>query len=622
MKIRGKVLSAIAFSLLATALANFFVLKTLVFPTFLELEQQAAARDVQRVMEAINSEIEDVDKTLWDYSSWDDSYRYAKGSYKSYPVSNLAVETLQNLRLDIVEIYDTKKTRLFAVVYDRSAGRTRQAEWKLAALADDGSLLTLRNDATNITGIMSTPDRPALFSSRPIVKTNGEGPAVGTFILGRFIDDDLVASIKDRIKVDFTLTPVEGLSGAAGEAYERLLRSDEPVLTQETADDQLLAYSLIKDLRGRPILLATATVKRDLSQIGHRVLSASLGGLALTAILVMAVLTVLLQWLLVGPLVSLTRHVVEIQAEGTPERRIGLPRRDEIGILAREFDRMLARLAEARDRLLDHSYQSGVAHMASGVLHNLRNQLMPVNTRVERLRERVIERTDKHVDAAFAEIGSGQTPPDRRSKISAYLALSFDNMRETQSEVGGQLALVLQDLLRVEDVLGDLDRFSRVGSSIQPVSIAACVQEAIAMVPSFPDIEVELEVDPLVPEQPTVASARFILKHVLQNLFVNAIEAVAAAGGTTARIEVLASPRTVDGVQYVDLQVRDNGIGIHPDQLASIFVRGFSTKKQARRGAGLHWCANSISAMSGRIYAESAGHSQGATFHLLLRIAE
>ncbi|MBK8209479.1 MAG: HAMP domain-containing protein [Rhodospirillales bacterium] len=464
MKIRGKVLSAIAFSLLATALANFFVLKTLVFPTFLELEQQAAARDVQRVMEAINSEIEDVDKTLWDYSSWDDSYRYAKGSYKSYPVSNLAVETLQNLRLDIVEIYDTKKTRLFAVVYDRSAGRTRQAEWKLAALADDGSLLTLRNDATNITGIMSTPDRPALFSSRPIVKTNGEGPAVGTFILGRFIDDDLVASIKDRIKVDFTLTPVEGLSGAAGEAYERLLRSDEPVLTQETADDQLLAYSLIKDLRGRPILLATATVKRDLSQIGHRVLSASLGGLALTAILVMAVLTVLLQWLLVGPLVSLTRHVVEIQAEGTPERRIGLPRRDEIGILAREFDRMLARLAEARDRLLDHSYQSGVAHMAYGVLHNLRNQLMPVNTRVERLRERVIERTDKHVDAAFAEIGSGQTPPDRRSKISAYLALSFDNMRETQSEVGGQLALVLQDLLRVEDVLGDLDRFSRVGS--------------------------------------------------------------------------------------------------------------------------------------------------------------
>jgi sensor domain CHASE-containing protein len=621
MKIRGKVLSAIAFSLLATALANFFVLKTLVFPTFLELEQQAAARDMQRVLEAINSEIEDVDKTLWDYSSWDDSYRYAKGGYKSYPVSNLAVETLQNLRLDIVEIYDAKKTRLFTVVYDRNAGRTRQAEWKLTALAD-GSLLTHTDDASTISGILSTPDRPALFASRPIVKTNGEGPAVGTFILGRFIDDDLVASIKDHIKVDFALTPIEGLSGTADVAYQHLLRSDEPVLTQETPDDQLLAYSLIKDVRGRPILLATAKVRRDISQIGQRVLSASVGGLALTAILVMAVLTVLLQWLLVGPLVSLTRHVVEIQAEGTPERRIGLPRRDEIGILAREFDRMLARLAEARDRLLDHSYQSGVAHMASGVLHNLRNQLMPVNTRVERLRERVIERTDKHVDAAFAEFASEQTTADRRSKISTYLALSFDKLRDAQTEVGGQLALVLQDLLRVEDVLGDLDRFSRVGSSIQPVSVAACVQDAIAMVPSFPDIEVEVDVDPLVKEQPTVASARFILKHVLQNLFVNAIEAVAAAGGTTAKIDVLASPRTVDGVQYVDLQVRDNGIGIHPDQLASIFVRGFSTKTQARRGAGLHWCANSISAISGRIYAESAGHNQGSTFHILLRIAE
>ena len=411
MKIRGKVLCAIGFALLATALANFFVLKTLVFPTFLDLEQQAAARDVQRIKEALNAEIEDVDKTLWDYSSWDDSYRFAKGGDKSYPSTNLGVESLQTLRLDIVEIYNTKKVQLFSAVFNRRSGQVRHADWTLALLADGDELRIYADDASRITGIMRTPELPVLVASRPIVKTNREGPAVGSLLFGRFVDDELLADIKDRIKVDFTLTPVEELSGPTAGAYQQLLASGASVQTERSSNDRLLAYSLISDLQERPILLVTAKVKRDLSQIGERVLLASVGGLAVTAILVTAVLAILLQWLLVGPLVNLTRHIVEIQAEGAPSRRVALARGDEIGILSREFDHMLARLAEARDRLLDHSYQSGVAHMASGVLHNLRNQL---NEKESELRHKVKEK--EQLEHLLAEI------KDRLNELKLQLA--------------------------------------------------------------------------------------------------------------------------------------------------------------------------------------------------------
>ncbi len=445
MKIRAKTLSVIAFSLLTTALANFFVLKTLVFPTFLALEQQAAARDIQRVIEAINSETEDVDKTLWDYSSWDDSYRYAKGGYKTYPDGNLAIETLRNLRLDVVEVYDARRTKLFAVVYDRRQDRIRRAPWTLAHLDQNDQVLARVGEGENVVGMISTPDGAAMFSARPIVKTNGDGPAAGTFIFGRFLDDELIASIKDKIKVDFTLTPVEGLSGPAADAYRQLVDSGKPVLTQEADNDRLIAYSLLRDFRQQPILLATAKARRDISQIGRRVLLASVGGVALTAILVMAVLAVLLQWVLVGPLVKLTQHVVEIGADGALGRRIAIKRRDEIGILGREFDRMLASLAEARDRLLDHSYQSGIAHMASGVLHNLRNQLMPAMTRLERLREQVSERSKQQLDAALDEFGSEQTSPERKARIAAYIALSMQDARDRQRSVVGELSAISRD---------------------------------------------------------------------------------------------------------------------------------------------------------------------------------
>ncbi len=622
MNIRGKMLSVIAFALLATALANFFVLKLLVFPTFLDLEQQAAARNIQRVIEAINSEIDDVDKTLWDYSSWDDSYKYAEGDYDSYPDGNLAVETLQNLHLDIVEVYTRERKNLFAVVFDRGEGHLRDVNWTLGALGETPRLLELPDDSSKITGVILTPDGPALVASRPIVKTNGEGPSVGTFLFGRFLDDGLVTTLKDKIKVDFALSRIDDLHEAERGAFRQLLQTGGSHFVEETNDDQLIAYALIQDIDGKPLLLASAKIRRDISQIGQRVLLASVGGVALTAILIMAVLAVLLQWLLVGPLVRLTEQVVEIGADGSLSRRIALPRRDELGILSREFDRMLASLSEARNRLLDHSYQSGIAHMASGVLHNLRNQLMPAMTRVERLQDRVTAGASPRLETALGEFASEQTPPDRKARIATYLALSVQDMRERQQGIAADLQAVSHDLVRVEDVLGDLDRFSRISSKIDAISLASCVQETIATVPSFPDVAVAIHVAPDLDSQPPVVSECFILRHVLQNLFVNAIEAIIATGQTSGTIEVSAAARSLSGQAFIDLAIRDDGVGIAPEHLSEIFNRGFSTKKESRRGAGLHWCANSVTAMFGKIYAESAGLNQGATLHVLLKVAE
>jgi signal transduction histidine kinase len=341
----------------------------------------------------------------------------------------------------------------------------------------------------------------------------------------------------------------------------------------------------------------------------------------LTAILVMGVLAALLQWVLVGPLVKLTQHVVEIGADAALGRRVGLKRRDEIGILGREFDRMLASLAEARDRLLDHTYQSGIAHMASGVLHNLRNQLMPAMTRLERLREQVAERGKQQLDAALDQFASEQTPPERKAKIAAYIALSVQDARDRQKGVAEELSAISRDLVRVEDVLGELDRFSRVRTTINAVCLSTCVEETIAAVPSFPDVAVDIKVDPQLASQAPVASSSFILRHVLQNLIVNAIEAIGAAGKSEGTIEIKAAMKRIESEDYVDLMIKDDGIGIAAEHLSEIFKRGYTTKKD-QRGTGLHWCANSVSAMSGRIFAESAGCHQGATLHVLLRVAD
>ena len=115
---------------------------------------------------------------------------------------------------------------------------------------------------------------------------------------------------------------------------------------------------------------------------------------------------------------------------------------------------------------------------------------------------------------------------------------------------------------------------------------------------------------------------KFILAQIIQNLLLNAAEAVTDGDSENGEILVgAASDVAADGHECVHLTIQDNGCGIAEEQLQKVFERGFTTKTGGKGGAGLHWCANSIANLNGRIYAESAGPGQGTTLHLKLPVA-
>jgi sensor histidine kinase regulating citrate/malate metabolism len=74
-----------------------------------------------------------------------------------------------------------------------------------------------------------------------------------------------------------------------------------------------------------------------------------------------------------------------------------------------------------------------------------------------------------------------------------------------------------------------------------------------------------------------------------------------------------------DERQQLHLHCKDNGVGIAQADLQRVFDKGFSTKsRETNYGIGLHWCANAIAALGGRIWAASDGPGRGASMHLLL----
>jgi signal transduction histidine kinase len=168
----------------------------------------------------------------------------------------------------------------------------------------------------------------------------------------------------------------------------------------------------------------------------------------------------------------------------------------------------------------------------------------------------------------------------------------------------------------VQQILADQQRFSRAERVLEPLALAELLAQTVRLLPDAMRQGLRVEIDPGLEAVGAVRAARVALQQVLGNLLINAAEAMQGAG----RVHIAGGEEEVEGVRVAHLRVQDEGCGIAPEHLPHLFERGFSTKGRGS-GMGLHWSANTVTALGGRLYAESEGPGQGATLHLLLPLA-
>ena len=620
MNIRQKCAAAIAVSLAISALLNVAVLRFSVFPSFIEIERSGAESDIRRALASIATQSDKLSLSVFVYSTWDDSYHFAQNGDSAYVAENLTTLAADNMMVDFISIHGRDGKPVFQGAFETGAdGPVPPGPLALAVIDPQGRLLAT-SDSSLHHGLLMTAKGPMLVASRPVLLSSGAGPFSGTYLMGRFLDDELIAELNEATHVDFQVQPVvDGAGVAAPEAAAlAALEAGEELHIVDTGEGSLAVYALLRDIYGQPALLVRAHIERTISETGMHALLLAVGGIVAAGLVVLAVTLGLLQRLLVGPISHLTEHILAVGSSGDLSRRVGLARNDEIGLLGRQFDDMLEKLAEARRQLLDQSYSAGLAEMAAGVLHNIRNQLAPLSLRLSRLQASLDKAATTKLTRAIEELKAPTGSPERTAKIVQFVELSCQRSADAQSEMVEELKSVAQDFVRIETVLRELDHFSRSRSGCGQANLIDLVRETVGMLPKYPDIEVTIRIDPALETCPPVAAEPFVLKHVVQNLVVNAIEAMTAAGKTRGTIAMAGAVTSHAGKACVDLQVRDDGIGIAADKLEQVFARGFSTKTGEKRGSGLHWCANSMLAMGGRIHAESAGPGQGATMHLII----
>lgn len=597
----------------------YLILRLVITPAFDELELARAETDLVRADRSIQTDIDNLEAITLDWALWDDIYEYVAGRNPAFQRSNLDRPTLTNLGLDMIAVYELGSRLKWGQLLVDGEDRPL-ADLNVFGADDPGSeRLTAHADSGDRTvGIVQTALGPMLVSSRPILRSDDTGPAAGALVMGQFLNEARLARLRERTEVDMSwLNLTDFLANDEREPAD----IEQGMLPVRISDAHITNCMVRADIFGTPLLVVSAKTPRKISALGRRAVNAALLFLAIAGILLMTVVWSYMRGTVIRPIERLTKHMDKIRESGDLSDKLNLQSKDEIGLLARQYDSLTTEVYETRTALLQQSFKAGKADTAAEVLHNIRNAMTPMINGLDRLNKAFKVTDSLHVDEAVEHLLAADCPPDRASKYVQYVGASFDRVKSVNAEACDDLKVVLSQARQVEAILSDQEKFTNVAPVAENLLIDEVIEEASHVIPKESSTEVAVDVDKDLTKF-RVRAHRIGLLQVLSNLILNAHESIQRANTANGRISLSASDTVLDNTKMVQLTVRDNGCGFDEDVRNRIFQRGFTSKsKGSTTGLGLHWCANAVAGMGGRIFADSQGEGKGAEFHVLLPAA-
>jgi signal transduction histidine kinase len=285
----------------------------------------------------------------------------------------------------------------------------------------------------------------------------------------------------------------------------------------------------------------------------------------------------------------------------------------EVGMPLRVNDRLTGLVALHRNRDLrifsgeDLNILAGVASAASVALENARL------SRELRRSETALERANRLSSIGTLAAGIAHEIRNPLTAVKTFLDLLPQRLDDREF-VSSFRELSLSELRRVTDLIADLLAFGKSTSTERrPVELGPSLDQVVRLVDSTArkrQVTVDLHVDGHAP--PAWADPDQV-KQIVLNLVLNAIEASPEGGKVS--LDVARGPR-----DHVTFEVCDQGAGIPPDQLESIFNPFFTTKEQGT-GLGLALVHQMVVEHGGEIVVDSEV-GRGTTFRVTLPTAD
>ncbi len=312
------------------------------------------------------------------------------------------------------------------------------------------------------------------------------------------------------------------------------------------------------------------------------------------------------------PVESIVAVVRAMQA-GDEDKRIGdVASKDEIGELAREFDRTLD-LLKLRNEEIRHAAES----LETEVEERTR-ELSDKNARLEETIS-LLKATRRQLVSAEKLAALGELTAGVAHEINNPIAVIQGNLELLRRELGEdagaaemEFDLIMEQIQRIHTIVDKLLSYSRPSKQSEhmvEIDLPSVFEDTLLLVEHELNSK-RLTVESKHRETLKVRMDARELQQVLVNLLVNAAQASKVGGG----IEIETRNWERRGVV---IRIRDHGEGIREAHLPRVFDPFFTTKKSGGTGLGLSVSYGIITSYGGDIRVSSA-EGEGAAFEIFL----
>jgi PAS domain S-box-containing protein len=348
MTITRKTLITLGLAFICLIGSYYAFSRTVLQQDFDDLEGYFSAQYAAQAVDYVTDETRRLASLNQNWATWDALYAFMADAdaFPDFIPGNITPEALSGLRINFLLLWDADGNLVHLSGVDLATGQPMTLTDGTVNAGDfKATLLPLTQAGTGASGLIQFDGTPAMFALNPVLTSDGDGPARGSLVFGRFLDQTEAEALSELLQVGAAFYSVPD-ADVPGALQTGITQSGSPSTTHtEPLDNAYIAsYRVLDDVSGEALLVIRTAMPRQIYQQARNSFSYT----TLIFIVIGLVVVGLALWFLERNILSrvshLTRDVGVIGSSGKLSTRVRASGRDEISQLAHNINDMMQNL--------------------------------------------------------------------------------------------------------------------------------------------------------------------------------------------------------------------------------------------------------------------------------------
>lgn len=354
MSLRTRVLLILAGMWFAFSLIIYSGSSILLSSRFQKQEQQEVSGSTERALKAFYGLKNAISVLSTDWGQWDDAWEFYVTKSQKFIDGNFQQPTFENAKLNMILFFDPAGN----LFYGRNFNLEKRMfvpvpQSILSRIHTENPFPALETGKLDYSGIMKLPEGLLIFTTSPVLQSNGQGPLRGFILMGYYLQPSHIETLSHSLEqpLHFYSLPLQnaGLLAARAEAQLSKAKTILPVLPED--HNTVWGFANVTDINGKPVALLGIESPRVLFNQGMNTLK-----LYLVTVLVLGIIVLLTVWLLLkryvlDRLINVSQQVIKIRNNSSFSQRIQISGADELGSMVSALNSLVSIIELTEEQL-------------------------------------------------------------------------------------------------------------------------------------------------------------------------------------------------------------------------------------------------------------------------------